>query len=79
MHVTYYVYVLGLAEDLEARVVKSSPQTKASGQHTACEGASHGRRATGLAKTARAGRWVERIGSDGKAVAFSFFRVRRSL
>ena len=31
MHVIYYVCVLGLAEDLEARVLKSSPQTKAPG------------------------------------------------
>ena len=31
MHVIYYVCVLGLAEGLEARVFKSSPQTKAPG------------------------------------------------
>ena len=31
MHVIYYACVLGLAEDLEARVLNSSPQTKASG------------------------------------------------
>ena len=49
--------ILVLAEDLEARAPKSSAQTKISRQHTASEGASHARRATGLAETAGAG-WV---------------------
>ena len=45
--------LLGLTEDLEARVLKGSP-----GQHTAGDGAPHARWATGLAETAGAGRRV---------------------
>ena len=49
--------VVALAEDLEARALKSSAQTN-SGQHTESECASHARRATGLAETAGTRRWV---------------------
>ena len=48
MHVIYYVCVLGLAEGLEARVFKSSPQTKAPGNTPRAK----------ARKTAGAGRWV---------------------
>ena len=48
MHVRYFVCVLGSAEHLEARVLKSSPQTKAPGNT---------RRAKAR-ETAGAGRWV---------------------
>ena len=47
------MWVLGLTEDLEARVLKESP-----GQHTASRRTSLARRATGLAETAGAGRWA---------------------
>ena len=48
MHVRYFVCVLGSAEHLEARVLKSSPQTKASGSTPRAK----------ARKTAGAGRWV---------------------
>ena len=53
MHVIYYqvlkhVFFFWLAEDLEARVLKSSPQTKASGSTPRAK----------ARKTAGAGRWV---------------------
>ena len=48
MHVIYYVCVLGSAEDLEAPVLKSNPQTKASGNTPRAK----------TRKTAGAGRWV---------------------
>ena len=48
MHVIYYVYVLGLAEVFEARVLKPSPQTKTPGNTPRAE----------ARKTAGAGWWV---------------------
>ena len=48
MHVIYYVRVLGLAEDLEARVLKSNPRTKTPGNTPRAK----------ARKTAGAGRWV---------------------
>ena len=50
MHAIYYVCVLGLAEDLEARALKSGPQTKAPGNTQSAK----------ARKTAGAGRWVWR-------------------
>ena len=44
----YFMCVLGLAEDLEARVLKSSPQTKAPGNTPRAK----------ACKTTGAGRWV---------------------
>ena len=77
---TYIIYmcVLGLVDDLEARVVKSSPQTIAPGNTPrrrcvprktgdgACEDIGGG--AVG----------AERIGSDRKPKAFLCFKTRRS-
>ena len=52
------MWVLALAEDLEARALKIESSNESSGQYTASEVASHARQATGLAETAGAGRWV---------------------
>ena len=52
------MWVLALAEDLEARALKIECSNESSGQYTASEVASHARQATGLAETAGAGRWV---------------------
>ena len=48
MHDIYYTCVLGLAEDLKARVLKSSPQSKFPGNTLRAK----------ARKTAGAGRWV---------------------
>ena len=71
MHDIYCIWVLGLAEDLEARVLKSSPQTKAPGNTPRAKA-----RPTQYSGGVAVG--VERIVSDGKLEAFPLFRARRS-
>ena len=77
---TYFIYVFWgwLNEDLEARVLKSSPQTKAPGNTPRAKArpTQDGQRACEDSGGGTVD--VERIGSDGKPEAFSLFRARRS-
>ena len=57
MHGIYYM-CLGVTEDFGSSSSQIEFSNESSGQHTACEGVSHARRATDLAKPAGAGRWA---------------------
>ena len=73
--------VVALAEDLEARALKSSAQTKAPGNtpRTKARPTEDGRPGLQAYRDSGSGTiGVERIGSDGKPGAFSLFRERRS-
>ena len=55
----WHLYVCcGVGWRLGSSSAQIECSNESSGQHTASEGASHARRATGLAETAGAGRWV---------------------
>ena len=74
-----HMCILVLAEDLEARAPKSSPQTETPGNTPRAKARPTPRRAAGLAGTAGAGWWMSsKIGSDGKPEVFSLFRAKRS-
>ena len=66
LHGVIVFFVLGSTEDLEARAIKSSLQTKAPGD--AWEGASQSRRVTGLAETAGAGKTRRVFINESKAI-----------
>ena len=71
-----YMCVVALAEDLEARALRSSAQTKALG-NTPGENARPTQEGDGACRdSGSATVGVERIGSDGKPGAFSLFRAR---
>ena len=74
-----YLSVLGFAEDLEARVLKSSPQTKAPrATHRVRSRVPH---KTGDGACGNSGGGtvrVERLDSDGKPETFLLVRARRS-
>ena len=71
-----YMWVVALAEDLEARALKSSAQTKAPGNTPMRVPRKTGDGACKNTGSAKVG--VERIGSNGKTGAFSLFRARPS-
>ena len=73
-----YVYS-GVGGRLGSSSAQIECSNENSGQHTAIEGASHARRATGPAETAGSRMvGVEQIGSDGIPELFSLFRAKRS-
>ena len=73
-----YMSVLGLADNLKGRVLKSSPQMKAPGitPRAKARRTQDGRR--GLRDSGGGAVGVERIGSDRKPETFSLTRARRT-
>ena len=78
MHGINYMRVLGLAEDLEARVLKSMLKRKLRATHRVRRRVPR-KTGDGTCKDSGGGTvGVERIGSDGNPEAFSLLRAKRS-
>ena len=78
MHDIYCMCVLGLAEDLEARVHKSSPQTKAPGNRPRAKARSTQDGRPGLGRQRLSGRWVWSESVPTENPRCFLFRARRS-